>query len=201
MFYKIIMLDGGIWMAENLRTMKFNDGTPIPLNRKKDAWETLKTPAYGWYNEDISYYNTYGVIYNWYAVGTGKLCPKAGMFQLRRSGIILWIMQVALKDQGIIRQSLKRRVHPIGRVLMRVQQMRCFLLPCRRERSLILIQMQSLGTMTNWWTSTEDTLNIDPVSKKPTNANIVGLKYNFHSKTLGTYQKESALPVRCKMDD
>jgi hypothetical protein len=55
--------------------------------------------------------------------------------------------------------------------------------------------------MTNWWTSTEDKLSIDPATKKASNANIVGLKYNFNSKNLGTYQKESALPVRCKLDD
>jgi len=34
-----------------------------------------------------------------------------------------------------------------------------------------------------------------------TNAAIVAVSYDFHSKTVGTYQKEAALPVRCKLDE
>ena len=33
------------------------------------------TPAYCWPNNDIANKNTYGAIYNWYAVNTGILCP------------------------------------------------------------------------------------------------------------------------------
>ena len=32
--------------------------------------------AYCWYNNDIVYKPTYGALYNWYAVNTGKLCPS-----------------------------------------------------------------------------------------------------------------------------
>ncbi len=28
--HRIIMTKSGVWMAENLKTLKFNDGTPIP---------------------------------------------------------------------------------------------------------------------------------------------------------------------------
>jgi uncharacterized protein (TIGR02145 family) len=40
-------------------------------------WQRLKTPAYCWYENDTDVYNTsYGALYNWYAVHTGKLAPK-----------------------------------------------------------------------------------------------------------------------------
>lgn len=63
-------------MAENLKTTKFNDGTSIPLVTDNAAWGNLTSPGYCWYNNDAATYkNTYGALYNWYAVNTGKLAP------------------------------------------------------------------------------------------------------------------------------
>jgi uncharacterized protein (TIGR02145 family) len=65
-----------VWMAENLKTTKYNDGTNIPLVADNEAWTNLNTPGYCWYNNDASTYkNTYGALYNWYSVNTGILCP------------------------------------------------------------------------------------------------------------------------------
>ena len=73
--YKTIRIGTQTWMSENLRTTKYNDGTPIPLVTDKDAWIVLFTPAYCWYNNDTIYKNAYGALYNGYAVNTDKLCP------------------------------------------------------------------------------------------------------------------------------
>jgi hypothetical protein len=35
----------------------------------------LTTPAYHWYKNDAETYKSYGAYYNWYVIGTGKLCP------------------------------------------------------------------------------------------------------------------------------
>lgn len=65
-----------IWMGANLRAKKYNDGMIIPLVNGNDDWSNLKTPGYCWYNNDEARYkNTYGALYNWYTVNTGKLCP------------------------------------------------------------------------------------------------------------------------------
>jgi uncharacterized protein (TIGR02145 family) len=64
------------WIAENLKTTKYNDGTAIPLVTDGAAWSNLNTDAYCWYNNDVSNKTPYGALYNWYAVNTGKLCPK-----------------------------------------------------------------------------------------------------------------------------
>jgi uncharacterized protein (TIGR02145 family) len=64
------------WMLENLKTTKYNDGTLIPLIKDKTEWSNLKTPGYCWYNNDEATHKvTYGALYNWYAINTGKLCP------------------------------------------------------------------------------------------------------------------------------
>jgi uncharacterized protein (TIGR02145 family) len=72
--YKTIQIGNQIWMAENLRTTKLNDGTIIP--NIKSIIDGVTTPGYSWYNNDASAYSAdYGSYYNWYTVNTGKLCP------------------------------------------------------------------------------------------------------------------------------
>jgi uncharacterized protein (TIGR02145 family) len=75
--YKTVTIGNQVWMAENLKTTRLNDGTPIPLVKGNTEWEQLSTPAYCWYENDRgTYKETYGALYNWFAVNTGKLCPS-----------------------------------------------------------------------------------------------------------------------------
>jgi uncharacterized protein (TIGR02145 family) len=85
--YKTVQIGTQIWMAENLKTTRYNDGNLIPYVTDLIEWEQLiewekfavcrqlTTGAYYWYNNNSSNKNIYGAIYNWYAVNTGKLCP------------------------------------------------------------------------------------------------------------------------------
>jgi len=74
--YPTIGIGAQIWMAENLKTTRFNDGAPIPEVSGRTAWNNRWTPAYCWYeNDEESGRDIYGALYNWFAVGTGKLCP------------------------------------------------------------------------------------------------------------------------------
>jgi uncharacterized protein (TIGR02145 family) len=74
--YKTIQIGSQLWLAENLKTTKFNDGTVIPNITDNIEWQNLTTPGYSWYNNDAaSYKTTFGALYNWYAVSTDKLCP------------------------------------------------------------------------------------------------------------------------------
>jgi uncharacterized protein (TIGR02145 family)/uncharacterized repeat protein (TIGR02543 family) len=63
------------WLVDNLKTTKLNDNTEIPLVTDITAWSNLTTPGYCWYNNDISNKATFGTLYNWYTVNTGKLAP------------------------------------------------------------------------------------------------------------------------------
>jgi uncharacterized protein (TIGR02145 family) len=74
--YKTVNIGNKVWMAENLRTTKFNDNKTIPLVKDSTAWSNLITPGYCCYDNDAeTYLSLYGALYNWYAVNAGKLCP------------------------------------------------------------------------------------------------------------------------------
>jgi uncharacterized protein (TIGR02145 family) len=80
--YPVIQIGTGksapqLWMAANLRSTKFNNGSDIPLVTDKAAWSTSSTSAYCWYNNDSETHKTsYGALYNWYTVSSGNLCPS-----------------------------------------------------------------------------------------------------------------------------
>ena len=75
-FYKIVTIGTQTWMAENLKTTKYNDGTDIPYVTDYSTWLGLKTGAYCWPKNDFNNKDIYGGLYNWYTISTGKLCPK-----------------------------------------------------------------------------------------------------------------------------
>jgi uncharacterized protein (TIGR02145 family) len=74
--YNTVIIGTQVWMVENLKTTKYNDGIEIPHVTDFATWKDLTTPAYCWYNNDETTYKaTYGALYNWHAVNIVKLCP------------------------------------------------------------------------------------------------------------------------------
>lgn len=75
--YKTVKIGTQVWMAENLRVTKFKNGTAIPNEIIVDSWTGKQTPVYFNYAESVSNSDTYGKIYNWYAVKDSKgLAPE-----------------------------------------------------------------------------------------------------------------------------
>lgn len=78
--YNTTKIGSQVWMAENLKTTKFNDGTPIALVTDPLAWVNLATPGYCYYDNDSSgYSNPLGALYNYFVVSdTSSLnvCPE-----------------------------------------------------------------------------------------------------------------------------
>ena len=80
--YKTLTIGTQVWMTENLKTTKYNDGAAITNITDNTAWDALTTPSYCWYSNDATTYKaTYGALYNWYAVdiasnGNKNVCPS-----------------------------------------------------------------------------------------------------------------------------
>jgi uncharacterized protein (TIGR02145 family) len=74
--YSSVIIGNQEWITENLKTTTYNDGTSIELVVDNTDWYYNTTGAYCWYDNDKAQYaETYGALYNWYAVETGNLCP------------------------------------------------------------------------------------------------------------------------------
>lgn len=73
--YRIVTIGTQVWMAENLKTTKYNDGTPIPYVPDSTQWVSLTTPGYCYFESNTAYRDLYGNFYNWYAARSEKLAP------------------------------------------------------------------------------------------------------------------------------
>jgi uncharacterized protein (TIGR02145 family) len=78
--YQVVEIGTQIWMAENLKTTKFNDGSAIPLVSDNTEWSNLTSPGYCWFNNDAANKEVYGVLFNWYTLDAGSnggknVCP------------------------------------------------------------------------------------------------------------------------------
>lgn len=75
-YYNTVQIGTQLWFTEDLKTTRFNDGQPIGIAAEMDKWAWRKTPGWCWYaNDSVIYSFPRGKLYNWHAVGTGKLCP------------------------------------------------------------------------------------------------------------------------------
>ncbi|MBX2827546.1 MAG: hypothetical protein KTR22_05255 [Flavobacteriaceae bacterium] len=75
--YCIVQIGSQTWFAENLRYVG-----DIPQIIGDDNWAAIwndgnqiEQPAWCYYDDNSSYDDIYGKLYNWYAVNTGTLCP------------------------------------------------------------------------------------------------------------------------------
>ncbi len=76
--YNTMRIGDQIWTRENLRTTKYNDNTDIPYKKGDAEWNACTTGigAYCFYNNYNSSKEIYGMLYNLFAVTSGKLAPE-----------------------------------------------------------------------------------------------------------------------------
>jgi uncharacterized protein (TIGR02145 family) len=73
--YSIIKIGENYWMKENLRTTKYRDTSNIATGLNAQDWSKTKQGAYAFYDDNPIHKLKYGLLYNGYAVASGKLCP------------------------------------------------------------------------------------------------------------------------------
>jgi len=74
--YSTVQIGTQVWMAENLKTTKYRDGTGIPDVTDNFTWLNLTTGACCDYGNNPSNAGIYGKLYNYYVVeDTRNMCP------------------------------------------------------------------------------------------------------------------------------
>lgn len=74
--YATIIIGGQEWMAENLRTTHYNDGSLIPNVTDYSEWIQLSDGAWCNYGNNSDLDGTFGKLYNWYAAENPNICPQ-----------------------------------------------------------------------------------------------------------------------------
>lgn len=76
--YKTKVIGEQKWMAENLATTRFRDGSSIEyVGEEDDQWRTTSQPYYGVYEDEGDNQSTYGFLYNWYVIEDERcVCPE-----------------------------------------------------------------------------------------------------------------------------
>ena len=76
--YPTVTIGTQVWMGENLKTTKYRNGDPIPNVTDKNSWGNLTSGAYCNYDNELSFANTYGRLYNGYAVSDSRSIAPTG---------------------------------------------------------------------------------------------------------------------------
>ena len=76
--YPVINIGTQAWMAENLRSTRYQNGDTIPNVTSSLIWQDLETGARCYYDDDpIANAAEYGALYNWFAVVDDRnICPQ-----------------------------------------------------------------------------------------------------------------------------
>ena len=73
--YETFGVGDQIWMSQNLRTSRLNNGIKINLVTENNQWITLNQPGYCWYKNDSIENEKFGALYNYFTIESGLLCP------------------------------------------------------------------------------------------------------------------------------
>ena len=184
--YSTVTIGTQEWMAENLKTIRFNDGTPIPLVTDNTAWSNLSTPGYCWSDNDTTNKSTYGALYNWYAVNTGKLCPKGWHIPTDAEWTILTDYLGGLKVAG---GNLKSTTSWVGIDLVNASNSSGFSALPGDSRNLDGT-FNNVGSHGYWWSASES-------ESDSHGAWMRRLNYCSSSVYCNSYPKMYGLSVRC----
>jgi uncharacterized protein (TIGR02145 family) len=197
--YRTIMIGTQLWMAENLKTTKYSDGTSLPEVADNTAWGNLITGGYSWYNNDVSTFKViYGALYNWYAVTDNRnLCPSGWHvpssedWNILASFIGLTNSDRKIKETGI--------THWIYAYAGGTNESGFTALPAGQRDPSLSFQFVNIGYQGAWWSTTSGD-NAGVFADFYASGSIDDIVYPALAEGLET-RRISGMSVRCVKDN
>ena len=190
--YHTVTIGTQIWMVENLKTTKYRNGESLKYIPDDTEWSNQSTSgAYCWFQNDITKKSTYGALYNWYAVADLRsIAPVGWHIPSNADWIKLidylggeWVAGDKLKEAGIS--------HWDSPNAGATNETGFTALPGGYRNYHLGFGYGYIGTVGNWWTSSENDID-SGWYRKMDNVNS-----NVQS---GPYGKKGGLSVRCIKD-
>ena len=188
--YATVIIGTQEWMTENLKVKHYSNGDIVPNIANYSQWADLSTGAYCWYsNDEVTYRETYGALYNYYAVADSRnLCPTGYHIPSDNE----WIMLINYLDGGSVAGG---KMKETGTVHWQSPNT-----GATNESGFIGLPggyrdydgtFFSIGASAYWWSSTEDpTNNVWFRNLSSDNANV----YRNYGN------KKGGLSLRCVRD-
>lgn len=190
--YDTVVIGTQAWFAENLKTTKYNNGVSIPLVTDNTQWASTTSAAFCWYDNDPSYKDSYGALYNWWAVNVSFLCPVGWHVPSKEDWTILidylggeYMAAGKLKETGF--------AHWQSPNSYATNETDFSALP-GGSRYFGDGSFESIKSIGYWWTSS-------PAEYNETSAWRLRMFYQDGWAKLGTIKKPTGKSVRCVKDN
>jgi len=188
--YHTIKIGTQTWMVENLKVTRYRNGEPIPNITNNTSWTDLDTGASCDYLNMPSNSETYGKLYNWYAVNDSRKIAPAGWHVPTDAE---WtILMDYLGSKSIAGAKLKETgtKHWTNPNTAATNESGFSALP-GGDRGIINGTFYYLGSFGYWWSSTEISLK---------HAWYRGMSYNYGNVFRSSTNEQDGFSVRCVRD-
>jgi len=187
--YTTVLIGDQVWMAENLKTAHFSDGSEIPNVTDDAAWEVF-TSAWCNYNNNLAYDSLYGKLYNWYTtVDPRNACPTGWHVPSEAEWTILTDFLGGLTASGSKLRSVTGWTPSNPPNNFPTNESGFSGLPGGRRN--VFGEFHEIGDDGSWWSSTQANLS---------NAWAYRINYNYDGGNQLNTDKMDGRSIRCIKD-
>lgn len=206
--YKTIGIGSQVWMSENLRVTRYRNGYNLSQPGHNDyLWTAITTGVFAWFDNDASWKNIYGALYDWRAVSdTNGLCPEGWHIPANEEYEQLLNYIGGEKNiAGMLLKSCRQVDSPFGGECNTTEHPRWdannthhgtdeynFAAMPGGFRLYDGFFPTFLGYNTQWWSSTEASTENDAIA--------YGLNYQSSAFFSDKYNKKFGFSIRCLKD-